>query len=248
MIHTLAYGYATVWMEEHMSQKLPPGQFPIRVLPRFGAHLSQPPPAVPDEPVIDVAGAVDGPFSVRVADLADQPRRAVTADLHCVSGWTATDLGWEGVRFADLYRKVLEPSVPPGSTVTHVVLGGLDGYRATLLLEDLLVGNVLIADTLNGEPLDGDHGAPVRLVSPDQYGYLSVKHLCLIELHERAPARRYHRHPRAQATLSLLAPHPRARVWQEERHRLLPGWLVRPVYRQLITAIRKRSARSATRP
>ena len=225
-----------------MSHKLPPGQFPIPVLPRFGAQLSHPPPTVPDEPVIDVAGTVDRPFSVRVADLADLPRQEVTADLHCVSGWTATDLHWEGVRFVDLYRKVLEPAVPSPSAVTHVVLGGLDGYRATLLLEDLLAGNVLVADRLDGAPLNGDHGAPVRLVSPDQYGYLSVKHLCLIELHEHAPARRYHRHPRAQATLALLAPHPRARVWQEERHRLLPPWLVRPVYRRIITVIRKRSA------
>jgi DMSO/TMAO reductase YedYZ molybdopterin-dependent catalytic subunit len=172
----------------------------------------------------------------------------VRADLHCVSGWSATDLQWEGLQFAGLYRRVLEPSVPAASTVTHVVLGGLDGYRATLLLEDLLAGNVLVADRLDGRPLDGDHGAPVRLVSPDQYGYMSVKHLCLIELHERAPARRYHRHPRAQATLSLLAPHPRARVWQEERHRLPPGWLVRSVYRRAVTIVRRFSARRGVRP
>ncbi len=102
-----------------MSQKLPPGQYRIRVLPRFGAHLSQPPPTVPDEPVINVAGAVDRPFILRVADLAGLPRHEVSADLHCVSGWSATDLHWEGVRFADLYRAVLEPSVPSASTVTR---------------------------------------------------------------------------------------------------------------------------------
>jgi DMSO/TMAO reductase YedYZ molybdopterin-dependent catalytic subunit len=231
-----------------MSPKLPPGQYPIRVLPRFGAHLSEPPPTLPDDPVIEVAGAVDRPFSLPVADLADLERHEVSADLHCVSGWSATGLQCEGVRFADLFRRVLEPSVPSASTVTHVVLGGLDGYRAALLLEDLLAGNVLVADRLDGRPLDGDHGAPVRLVSPDQYGYMSVKHLCLIELHEHAPARRYHRHPRAQAALSLLAPHPRARVWHEERHRLLPAWLVRPVYRHTTTVVRRFSARGAARP
>jgi len=230
-----------------MSQKLPPGQYPIRVLPRFGAHLTEPPPPLLDDPVIEVAGAVDRPFSLRMADLASLERREVSADLHCVSGWSATDLHWEGVRFVDLYRRVLEPSVPSASTVTHVVLGGLDGYRATLLLEDLLAGNVLVADRLDGRPLDGGHGAPVRLVSPDQYGYMSVKHLCLIELHERAPTRRYHRRRRAQATLSLLAPHPRARVWQEERHRLLPGWLVRPVYRSAVTVVWRFNAKRPAR-
>ena len=32
--------------------------------------------------------------------------------------------------------------------------------------------------------------------------------------------------------------HPRARVWQEERHPYLPNWLVRPAYRILIAPIR----------
>ena len=39
----------------------------------------------------------------------------------------------------------------------------------------------------DGRPLDGDHGAPVRLVSPAQYGYISTKHLCRIEVHSGEP-------------------------------------------------------------
>ena len=54
-------------------------------------------------------------------------------------------------------------------------------------IEDALADDVLIAEHLDGRPLDGDHGAPARLVSPDQYGFVSTKHLCSIELHTGVP-------------------------------------------------------------
>jgi DMSO/TMAO reductase YedYZ molybdopterin-dependent catalytic subunit len=79
--------------------------------------------------------------------------------------------------------------------------------------------------------LDRDHGAPVRLVSPGQYGFVSTKHLCRIELHAAAPDERYHPSPIVQLGLRMVKPHRRARVRYEERHRYLPGWFVRPVYR-----------------
>lgn len=54
----------------------------------------------------------------------------------------------------------------PGADVTHLGFVGLDGYRSVVTIEDALADDVLIADSLNGQPLDADHGAPVRLVSP----------------------------------------------------------------------------------
>ena len=41
--------------------------------------------------------------------------------------------------------------------------------------EDALADGVLIADRLDGRPLDGDHGVPARLVGPNQYGFVSTK-------------------------------------------------------------------------
>jgi len=99
--------------------------------------------------------------------------------------------------------------------------------------DDAMANDVVIADRLNGRPLDGDHGAPARLVSPDQYGFVSTKHLCRIELHAMAPDERYHPSPLVQLGLQVVKPHRRARVWHEERHRYLPAWFVRPVYRLL---------------
>jgi DMSO/TMAO reductase YedYZ molybdopterin-dependent catalytic subunit len=208
---------------------LPPGQRRIEGFPRFGTHLARPAPAVPADPVIAVRGAVTEAVDVRLATLAALPRRALRADFHCVAGWSATDLHWEGVPFGAFYRAIVEPALAPGAGITHVVFGGLDGYRSVVWLEDALAESVLLADRLEGRPLDGAHGAPVRLVSPAQYGYMSTKHLCRIEVHAGEPAA-----ARASGIGErLLESHPRARVAAEERHGALPGWLVRPVYRAL---------------
>ncbi len=224
---------------------LPPGQRAVAGFPRFGAHFHQPPPVVPARPGIEITGAVTEPFTVPAAELARLPRREQTADLHCVAGWSATGLRWEGVPFEAFYRTCIAPALPPGTTVTHVAFRGLDGYRSIVLLDDALADDVLIAERLDGRPLDGDHGAPLRLVSPSQYGFINTKHLCRIEVHSGEPPERYHPSPLIQFGLQLFKPHPRARVWHEERHRTLPTWAVRPIYRALIAPIRALCARGS---
>ena len=225
---------------------LPPGQRELDGFPRFGAHFGHPPPAVPSEPTIEVGGAVSEPLSIPLADLASLPRTEITSDFHCVAGWTATDLRWEGVAFETYYREVVEPKVPAGTSITHLVFGGLDGYQSVVTIEDALAEDVLIAEHLDGRPLDGNHGAPARLVSPGQYGYINTKHLCRIDLHTSEPHEPYHPSALVDRGLRLVKPHERARVWQEERHRHLPGWAVRPIYRLLIPPIRSVSARGTS--
>lgn len=215
---------------------LPPGQYRTDGFPRFGTAVVQAPPEVPDDPVVEIAGAVAEPFAVPVADLATLPRTAITAEFHCVAGWSATNLRWEGVAFSTFHRRVIQPSLPEDAPITHVVFEGLDGYRSIVMIEDLLEDDVLIADSLDGAALDGDHGAPARLVSPGQYGFVSTKHLCRIEVHTSEPRVRYHRSLRHHLALQALKPHRRARVWHEERHRFIPA----RVYRRAVRALRSR--------
>ena len=223
---------------------LPPGQQAIDGFPRFGTHLHRPPPRIPTDPVIQIRGAVTEPFDVPLADLATLPRRELTADFHCVAGWSATDLRWEGVAFETFYRSVIDPLLPTAPPATFVVFAGLDGYCSIVSIEDALAADVLIAEHLDERPLDADHGAPVRLISPRQYGFVSTKHLCRIELHTAEPTPTYHRAHLIQLGLQLVKPHQRARVWHEERHRYLPAWAVRPLYRHIVPAIRSLSARA----
>ncbi|MGN9783808.1 molybdopterin-dependent oxidoreductase [Nonomuraea sp. ZG12] len=219
-------------------KRLPPGQRRANGFPRFGSHLSRPAPAVPADPVIEMRGAVTEGFDLPLATLSTLPRLEIAADFHCVAGWSATDLHWEGVSFKTVYRAIIEPALRPGTTVTHLLCRGLDGWESVLTIEDALADDVLIAENLNGHPLNGDHGAPARLVSPRQYGYISVKHLSRIDVLTTAPER---------AEGLLLRTHPRGRVWEEERHGLFPGKVVRPLYRTLIAPIRFLSSRGASR-
>ena len=100
-----------------------------------------------------------------------------------------------------------------------------------------------ISARLDGEPLGDEHGAPLRLVSPNQYGYMSTKHLDRIELHTAAPVGG----PRSFVLDVLLHSHPRARVWQEERHGRVPGPVVRPFYRAVAAVMLRKNRPSSSR-
>jgi DMSO/TMAO reductase YedYZ molybdopterin-dependent catalytic subunit len=226
---------------KHHGEVLPPGQRAVDGFPRFGALLYRAPPLVPADPAIEITGGGVTPFALRLAELASVQSVELIADLHCVAGWSATNLRWNGFPFEHIYRELIEPAIPDHMAITHFAFAGLDGYRCGVAIEDALAENVLIAHSLNGRPLDPDHGAPLRLVSPTQYGYVSVKHLCRIELHTSEPHESVG-HASALGDLLtlrvLFARHPRARVWHEERNGALPTWLVRPLYRLLTPPIR----------
>jgi DMSO/TMAO reductase YedYZ molybdopterin-dependent catalytic subunit len=212
---------------------LPPGQRLARSFRRFGVHFADPPPEVPPEAAIAVGGAVAAPFAIPVAALRELPRRTLVADFHCVAGWSVRGLRWEGVPFRAIWEDSILPSARPRPGIRFVSFAGLDGYWSVLTLEDALADDVLVADRLDGAPLDGDHGAPARLVSPRQYGYMNAKHLCRIELHTREPGPLRHASALRALGLAVVTPHPRARVDREERHRFLPAWSIRSVYRRV---------------
>jgi DMSO/TMAO reductase YedYZ molybdopterin-dependent catalytic subunit len=189
-------------------------------------------PPVGPKPSIRIDGQVETALEVPVAKLAGMERRQITADFHCVAGWSYRGLRWSGVPFGSFYEAIIAPLIPPVARASHVLFRGADGYKAALLLEDARADNVLLADRLDGEPLTGEHGAPVRLVSPSQYGYKSVKHLIAIELYAGEP-RELPKRLFPRLTLEFIRAHPRGRVAMEERHRYLPAWAVRWPYRNL---------------
>ena len=226
------------------ARTLPPGQHLIKVFPRYGTHLSRPIPDVSRLSVITVSGALTRPVDIPIAGLASMPRREMLADFHCVAGWSVQGLRWGGVQLRTLYEAMIEPVARPG--VSHVLFAGIDGFRAVLTLEDALNDDVIVADHLDGVPLSGYHGGPVRLVSPSQYGYKSTKHLNAIELHTAEPSDG-HADRLMNLGLRLVKAHPRARVAAEERHRYLPSWAVRwlnfNVIHPVIGYLSKRGAR-----
>ena len=181
-----------------------------------------------------IRGAVRNPLALEVGRLRQFDRRELRADFHCVTTWSVLDLRWNGWPLRDLWREVISPEAGPSDRASHLVAIGRDGFRAILFLEDALANDVFVADTLDGAPLDSVHGAPLRLVSPHQYAYKSVKHLSAIEVHTSEP-------PRQLGGKG----HPRARVDREERHATLPAWLVRWPYRAVVPITAMMAQRNA---
>ena len=202
---------------------LPPGQRLFRHFPRFADNPLRPPPP-PRSLRLAINGiGLEAPLSLEAADLNALPQRSQTSDFHCVTTWTTQNLHWQGVGMRDVWDEVISQLLVDGAPPTFVTAEGSDGHAAVFLLEDLLGPDVLLATSLNGQLLDRRHGAPLRLVSPGQYGYKSVKHLERLVLHTQEPR-------------SVLGSkeHLRARVVREERHKWLPPWALRRVYRALI--------------
>ena len=184
-----------------------------------------------DGPQITIRGEVGSAFKL-AEQLNDLDRVKQTSDFHCVTTWSVPAQKWEGYRFSDVYERLIVPLARPAKTADYVTLVGQDGYRSSLPLEDLLKADVLLADRLNGVPLSIEHGAPIRLVAPAHYGYKNVKHLKRIELHSAYKSF----HP----WMFRFMDHPRGRVAFEERGKIFPNWLLRPIYRRLIPIATKR--------
>lgn len=195
-------------------------------------------PPVPDVPELAVTGAVEHELRLPVSELLDAlPRVEQTADFHCVATWSATGLHWSGVSFRQFWEQVV-PRCRPSDAVVAVIAHGDDGVTAVLDMRDAMADDVMLADRLDGQPLDDLHGAPLRLVSPGQYGYKNVKHLTRLE-----PTRTF-----PEPGL-ILGEHPRARVALEERDPYLNARLYRLIGRALIPPIawlNRRAARKST--
>ncbi len=215
---------------------LPPGQREVEDFPRFGlTPFAVRFPSSIGTVNIQIVGDVETPVAVG-KELEHLARVEQCSDFHCVTTWTRKALPWGGVRFSDFYQQIVVPLAGPSPEARFVVLRGQDGARTSMLLDDLLAPDVLLADRLFGQPLTIAHGAPLRLVAPSHYGYKSVKHISSIEFWRSSANYR-------PFGLRFMV-HPRARVANEERGQWVPGWLLRYLYRPLINPTATRFERA----
>lgn len=222
-----------------MSSGLPKGQFDIGKMPRFGlTQFANRFPCQTDKPQIHISGDVKHELTLG-EEFANLPRAKIVADFHCVTTWSSLGLVWEGILFKDAFEQLIRPMSKPHDEAVFVILKAQDGARANLPLRDLLKSNMILADRLDGQPLTETHGAPIRLVAPDHYGYKSIKYINRIEFHMTDPGYR--------PSGFKFMEHPRARVAFEERGQLFPGWMLRYAYKPFIKPTIRQFAKSANR-
>ena len=125
-----------------------------------------------------VGGMVADPKTLSLDDLRALPRTEQVSDFHCVTGWSVNDVHWAGVRVSDLLEHV---GADPSAGAVRFVSAEAP-YEDSLTRDQALLADVLLAFEMDGAPLPRPHGAPVRLVIPEMYGYKNVKWVERIEV------------------------------------------------------------------
>jgi len=154
--------------EDADSARVPPGQYVTGDFPVLSAG---PTPHTPlDEWSFSITGEVDEPRTWSWDEFRALPTETVTRDIHCVTKWSKLDTVWEGVPVSALLEGL--------DTAAEFVVAFCDGgYTTNLPLEDVADGNAWVVHTYAGEPLEPEHGGPVRLLVPHLYFWKSAKWL-----------------------------------------------------------------------
>jgi DMSO/TMAO reductase YedYZ molybdopterin-dependent catalytic subunit len=120
---------------------------------------------------LGVGGLVEQPVSLGYDELRALPRASQVSSFHCVTGWTVNGVHWSGVRLKDLLAKA--KPLPEARAIQFV--SAERPYVDYLTMKQALLSDVMLAYEMDGGPLPREHGAPLRLVIPDMYGYKNVK-------------------------------------------------------------------------
>jgi len=157
--------------------RLPPGQVLTKKWPVL--HYSH-------VPKVDLAtwrfriwGAVERPLELSWEEIISQPRADVLCDIHCVTTWSRFDN-----RFAGPAVSPLLALAKPLASASHAMVHALPDYTTNLPLSDLDRPENLLATHHDGEPLNPEHGGPIRLLVPHLYFWKSAKWVTGFELLE----------------------------------------------------------------
>jgi DMSO/TMAO reductase YedYZ molybdopterin-dependent catalytic subunit len=120
---------------------------------------------------LSIGGLVARPLVITYADIRALPHVHQVSTFHCVTGWTVENVHWGGVRIAD----IIAPAAPLESAHAIQFISAEYPYQDYLTIEQASLPDVMLADEMDGRPLTRAHGAPLRLVIPEMYGYKGVK-------------------------------------------------------------------------
>jgi DMSO/TMAO reductase YedYZ molybdopterin-dependent catalytic subunit len=127
---------------------------------------------------LTVGGLVEQPTSLTYEQLRALPRVEQVSNFHCVTGWSVDNVHWAGVRMHD----VLDLARPQASGHALQFVSMEQPYVDYLTLQQASLRDVMLAYEMDGKPLAQEHGAPLRLVIPEMYGYKNVKWLERIDV------------------------------------------------------------------
>jgi DMSO/TMAO reductase YedYZ molybdopterin-dependent catalytic subunit len=145
---------------------------------------------------VDNGGRGPG-HTIPLRDIMRLPRVDLVTELKCVEGWSEV-MHFRGVRFRDFMTqfrlatrsgRAPDPERNPHNLFPYVYLSTPDSsYHVGLDMASALHPQTLLCDTMNGQPLTREHGAPLRLYLAVKYGYKSLKRLGRIRFQDERPS------------------------------------------------------------
>jgi len=149
---------------------------------------------------LSIAGEVEKPYSLTLAELAKLEARTVVNTLECAgNGRSLQNPKVAGVqwgkgavgtaRFSGPQLKTILEKAAMKSTARHVMFRGLDEvpgkvppFIRSIPIEKAIDVETLIATKMNGAPLTNHHGFPARALVPGWIGAASCKWITEIKL------------------------------------------------------------------
>jgi DMSO/TMAO reductase YedYZ molybdopterin-dependent catalytic subunit len=87
------------------------------------------------------------------------PKTKIKMDLHCVTRWSKFDTDWEGVALKTLINEGILKLKP---SAKYVLQHCEYGFTVNIPVDVALQDNFLLATHYDGQPLEADHGFPLR--------------------------------------------------------------------------------------
>jgi DMSO/TMAO reductase YedYZ molybdopterin-dependent catalytic subunit len=155
------------------TSRVPPGQYVTTDFPVLSAGPT--PHTRLEDWSFSITQAGETSKSWTWPELRALPAEDVTTDIHCVTKWSKLDTRWQAVSIDTLLAQVDHDA--------RYVLAFCDGgYTTNLPLADVTGGQAWVAFGYDGEPLQPEHGGPVRLLVPHLYFWKSAKWVRGLEL------------------------------------------------------------------
>ena len=152
-----------------------------------------------------LTGMIDNPIELDMDAIRQRPKVEVVAGFECGGNSPALFHGlignarWGGISLRELLR---EAGIHSGGS--EIVFYGADkgienirdtdveqSFARSLSIDEAMQDDIILAYEMNGDPLPGFHGAPLRLIVPGWYGVANVKWLEQIHVQDRRFAGKY---------------------------------------------------------
>jgi DMSO/TMAO reductase YedYZ molybdopterin-dependent catalytic subunit len=127
-----------------------------------------------------ISGLVKNNLVLNYSEFMQLPVVKVFSDIHCVTGWSLLDNLWEGPS-----SRVIAGLAGIKPEAKYVIVNAYGNFTANLTLDDFLEEDVLFAVKHDNQPLETQHGGPVRLVIPRLYFWKSAKWVTGLEFTDK---------------------------------------------------------------